>query len=129
MIYHVLRLKWKPDTPEETKRQLFEQLKGFESIEAVEAAFVGWNVRNPSSYDVGAIVELLDEDAFQRYLYDPVHLALDRAAIPHVREAQVFDLCEESIPGLGERLDALGTQREQDETLAFSELGDFPIGR
>jgi hypothetical protein len=129
MIYHVLRLKLKQDTPEETRRQVYEGLHGFREIEAVEDVLAGWSARGGSDYDLGAVIVLRDEEAFAAYLYDPIHLALDKLARPHVAAAQAFDLSDDLTPGLAARLDALGTGREQDEELSLADLGEFTIER
>ena len=127
-IYHVLRLRFKPETPAETIDRLYEQLQGFRDLASPDAVYVGRNLRS-SDYHIGAVVVLRDEQAFQEYLYEPIHLALDRTARPHVEAAEVFDLSDDDSAGLSARLEAMSLGREQDEELEFDKLGNFPRNR
>lgn len=108
--------------------EALERLRGFAAIEAVDQVFAGENVRD-DSFDIGAIIVLRNEDAFARYLRDPIHLELDRFSRPYATAASVFDLAEGEPPDIGRRLAALSDARESDPELAFSEITPFEIER
>ena len=125
MIYHVLRLKLADAA---FVSEVIERLRNFADIEAVDQVFVGESVRG-GDFDVGAIVVVSDDAAFRAYMYDPIHLELDRFVRPHLAAAQVFDLADGEAPDVGDRLVALSTGRETDPELGFSEITPIEIDR
>jgi hypothetical protein len=122
VIQHVIRLKLRdPGEPDDAERVL-EAMRMLAGIESVSAGFVGLNVRGNGEYELGAVLSIADEAAFERYLYDPVHFEVDDVVRPRIAAVESFDLADGPDPDIGERLARLARTREENEAHRLPDL-------
>jgi hypothetical protein len=92
-IFHTVRIQLR-DTADaaEVERVLAMMRELGEKLDFVESFVVGPDLSD--GYDIGATYVLHGYDEFRAYLYDPLHLEIDRAGLPLVANMESFDITD-----------------------------------
>jgi hypothetical protein len=92
-IFHIVRMDLRDDAdPEEIERVLGMMRELGDKLDVVESFVVGPVLAE--GYDVGATYVLHGYHAFRTYMYDPLHLEIDRAGLPLVAGMESFDITD-----------------------------------
>jgi len=77
MLRHIVLARWKPEATDAQKQAVRDALAALPSqISEIVAFRFGDDVRRKAnSYDLGAVVDFADREAFARYLAHPAHCA------------------------------------------------------
>jgi hypothetical protein len=101
MIVHVLRFRFKDGTAEADVSACLEALRRVGQMDSVSFAAIGRHL-DPAAdrHTHSSAFALADLDAFERYMYDPVHREADFIVHPHVTNFDVFDISDDDNPGI-----------------------------
>jgi Stress responsive A/B Barrel Domain len=103
MIYHQVRVLFKPEIPEDERQGAIERLRKMgREIDVVESWSVGRDIGGEFEY--GAVYALPDIDAYETYMNAPVHLETDAAGLPLVANFVSFDLTDDEDPEIGKKI-------------------------
>lgn len=77
MFRHIVLVKWKPEATEAERQAMREAVEALPSqVPEVKAARFGLDVgRGPNNYDMAAVLDFEDRDAFRRYIASDAHQA------------------------------------------------------
>jgi len=110
MIYHQVRIKFKPDLPQEEIEDGLERLRTMgREIDVVETWCVGRDVGGEFEY--GAMYALPDIEAYETYMNAPVHLETDMAGLPLVEDFVSLDLTDDEDPAIAEKIAKVHSDR------------------
>ncbi|WP_081639578.1 Dabb family protein [Euryhalocaulis caribicus] len=124
-IYHSVRMDLRDDAdPEAVQAVLDLMVELGEGLDVVQSFVVGPDLSE--DYDIGATYVLVGYEAFRTYMYDPLHLQIDRNGLPLVQNMVSFDITDaedkqeaqaaiarihadriEDVPGLKELLEEM----------------------
>jgi Stress responsive A/B Barrel Domain len=103
MIYHSVRLTFKPDIPQKERETALERLRQMgREIEVVQFWCVGRDIGGEFEY--GAMYALPDIKAYEIYMNAPVHLETDAAGLPLVANFVSLDLTDDEDPTIGDKI-------------------------
>jgi Stress responsive A/B Barrel Domain len=103
MIYHAVRMSFKPDISAEQREDGLERLRTMgREIEVVESWCVGRDVGGDFEY--GAIYALSDIEAYKVYMNHPVHLDTDAAGLPLVSNFVSLDITDDEDPEIADKI-------------------------
>jgi Stress responsive A/B Barrel Domain len=110
MIYHQVRLAFKPDIPQEERDAGIERLRKMgREIDVVETWCVGRDVGD--DFEWGAMYALPDIEAYETYMNAPVHLETDVAGLPLVSNFVSLDLTDDEDPEIAEKIADVHSRR------------------
>ncbi|KFZ77972.1 stress protein [Amycolatopsis sp. MJM2582] len=90
MIVQFMRFAFHEDSTEEQKARALELIRRTAAVESVAFSTVGRLLGDAAEgYTHGYSFGLADLGAFERYMYDPVHLAGDPEILPHYAKLHV----------------------------------------
>jgi Stress responsive A/B Barrel Domain len=103
MIYHQVRVLFKPEIPEDERQGAIERLRKMgREIDVVQSWSVGRDIGGEFEY--GAVYALPDIDAYETYMNAPVHLETDAAGLPLVANFVSFDLTDDEDPEIAKKI-------------------------
>jgi Stress responsive A/B Barrel Domain len=103
MIYHSVRLSFKPDISAREREDGLERLRTMgREIDVVESWCVGRDVGGDFEY--GAMYALPDIEAYAEYMNHPVHLDTDAAGLPLVSSFVSLDLTDDEDPAIADKI-------------------------
>ena len=103
MIYHSVRMTFKPDVPPAEVEDGLERLRRMgREIDVVQSWCVGRGVGGEFEY--GAMYALSDIQAYETYMNAPVHLETDAAGLPLVANFVSLDLTDDPDPAIGDKI-------------------------
>jgi Stress responsive A/B Barrel Domain len=103
MIYHSVRMSFKPDVPSDEVEGGLERLRRMgREIDVVQAWCVGRDVGGEFEY--GAMYALADIQAYETYMNAPVHLETDAAGLPLVANFVSLDLTDDEDPAIADKI-------------------------
>ena len=112
MIYHSVRMSFKPDVSEEQVADGLERLRTMgREIDVVESWCVGRDVGGEFEY--GAMYALPDIEAYKKYMNAPVHLDTDKAGLPLVSNFVSLDLTDDEDPAIADKIAEVHRTRYQ----------------
>jgi hypothetical protein len=129
MIYHIVRMSFKPDVPPDEVEAGLERLRRYpQEIDVIQAWSVGRDIGGEFEY--AAMYELADIEAYETYMNAPWHLETDAAGLPLVSSFVSFDLTDDEDPAIGEKIADVHRRRFENrpETLALVEGLDSYTG-
>jgi Stress responsive A/B Barrel Domain len=110
MIYHSVRLTFKPEIPQDEREAGLERLRRMgREIEVVESWCVGRDIGGEFEY--GAMYALPDIQAYDTYMNAPVHLETDAAGLPLVSAFVSLDLTDDEDPAIGDKIAEVHSNR------------------
>ncbi len=90
MIVQFMRFAFREDSTAEQKARALELIRRTAAVESVAFSTVGRLLGDAAEgYTHGYSFGLADLGAFERYMYDPVHLAGDPEILPHYAKLHV----------------------------------------
>jgi Stress responsive A/B Barrel Domain len=97
LFYHTVRFELRPEAdPAELERVLGMMRELGEKLDVVESYVVGPDLS--PEFDIGATYVLRGYDGYKTYLYDPLHLEIDKAGLPLVKTMVSFDITDAKDP-------------------------------
>jgi Stress responsive A/B Barrel Domain len=103
MIYHAVRLSFRPDVPAEQREDGLERLRTMgREIEVVESWCVGRDVGG--EFEWGAIYALPDIASYEVYMNHPVHLDTDAAGLPLVSNFVSLDITDDEDSAIADKI-------------------------
>jgi hypothetical protein len=103
MIYHIVRLTFKPDVSPEDREAGMERLRRYQQeIDVIEASCVGPDIGG--EFEFGGMYALADIDAYETYMNAPWHLETDAAGLPLVSAFVSFDLTDDEDPDIADKI-------------------------
>lgn len=128
MIYHCIRFTPKPGvSPEEVRSSLEQMHRTTDAMTPpIKWSVIGRDFGGEFEYGSVAVVE--DLDAYERMMYHPAHLELDRIGLPLVERFMSFDITDDPDPEVGEKIADIHRRRFADEpdiAQIVSEIGDY----
>jgi Stress responsive A/B Barrel Domain len=103
MIYHIVRMTFKPDIPPDEREAGIERLRRYpEEIDVIQGWCVGRDIGG--EFEVGAMYQLADIEAYETYMNAPWHLETDAAGLPLVSDFVAYDLTDDEDPAIGEKI-------------------------
>lgn len=103
MIYHSVRLSFKPDVPQAEREAGLERLRRMgREIDVVQSWCVGRDIGG--EFDYGAMYALADIQAYETYMNAPVHLETDAAGLPLVSNFVSLDLTDDEDPEIADKI-------------------------
>ena len=112
MIFHSVRLSFKPEIPADEREVAIERLRRMgREIEVVESWCVGRDFGGEFEY--GAMYALADIHAYETYMNAPVHLETDAAGLPLVANFVSLDLTDDEDPAIGDKIAKVHSDRFQ----------------
>lgn len=110
MIYHIVRMSFKPEiTPDEIERSV-ERLRRYpQEIDVIQAWSVGRDIGG--EFDYAAMYALADIEAYEAYLNAPWHLQTDTVGLPLVSNFVSFDLTDDQDAAIGEKIAEINRRR------------------
>jgi Stress responsive A/B Barrel Domain len=140
MIYHSVRMSFKPDVPSDEVEGGLERLRRMgREIDVVQAWCVGRDVGGEFEY--GAMYALADIQAYETYMNAPVHLETDAAGLPLVANFVSLDLTDDDDPAIGDKIadvhsnrfknhpEVLGLVEDLDSYTGSGVPGDSPAAK
>jgi hypothetical protein len=119
-FYHTVRFELRPDAdPAELRRVLGMMRELGEKLSVVESYVVGTDLSE--EFDVGATYVIRGYDGYKKYLYDPLHLEIDKAGLPLVKSMVSFDITDSQDPQAMEKIAEIH-RRRIDEVPGLAEL-------
>lgn len=110
MIYHVVRMSFKPDVPPDEVEAGLERLRTMgREIDVVESWCVGRDFGGEFEY--GAVYALPDIQAYETYMNAPVHLETDAAGLPLVANFVSLDITDDEDPAIGDKISDVHSTR------------------
>jgi hypothetical protein len=110
MIYHQIRVSIRKDAPEDQVATALEYLRRMgRELDMVEFSCVGRDFGG--EFDYGALYALKDIEAYEAYLYHPLHQETDRAGLPVVDNMISQDLTDDDDPDIGVKIAELHANR------------------
>jgi len=110
MIYHVVRMSFKPDIAQDEIESGIERLRRMgREIDVVESWCVGRDVGG--EFEIGALYALPDIEAYETYMNAPVHLETDAAGLPLVSNFVSFDITDDEDPAIGDKISQVHSTR------------------
>ncbi|MFI7117483.1 Dabb family protein [Amycolatopsis sp. NPDC049868] len=109
MIVQFMRFAFRDDSTAEQKARALELIRRTAAVESVAFSTVGGLLGDPAEgYTHGYSFGLADLDAFERYMYDPVHLAGDPEILPHYAKLHVgLAVSDDPDPELAAKITAV----------------------
>ena len=106
MFIHQFRFSFKDETTEEQRADVLSTLRQVASVNSVSFGVVGQNLGDPGEELTHAyIAGFEDLAAFERYLYEPVHLAGDPQVVPHFKKVFIGpEMSDDMDPGLAAQI-------------------------
>lgn len=90
MIVQFMRFAFREESTDEQKTRALALIRRTAAVEPVAFSTVGRLLGDPADgFTHGYSFGLADLDAFERYMYDPVHLAGDPEILPHYAKLHV----------------------------------------
>jgi Stress responsive A/B Barrel Domain len=120
MIYHIVRMSFKPDIPPDDIEAGKERLRRYpREIDVIQTSCVGPDIGG--EFDYGGIYGLADIEAYEAYMNAPWHVATDAAGLPLVSNFVSFDLTDDEDPTIGEKIAEVHRRRYENrpEVLAL----------
>lgn len=109
MIVQFMRFAFREESTEEQKARALALIRRTAAVESVAFSTVGRLLGDPAEgYTHGYSFGLADLDAFERYMYDPVHLAGDPEILPHYAKLHVgVAVTDDPDPELAKKITAV----------------------
>ncbi|AIG75299.1 Hypothetical protein AJAP_12085 [Amycolatopsis japonica] len=109
MIVQFMRFAFREDSTEEQKTRALALIRRTAAVESVAFSTVGRLLGDPAEgYTHGYSFGLADLGAFERYMYDPVHLAGDPEILPHYAKLHVgLAVSDDPDPELAAKITAV----------------------
>jgi Stress responsive A/B Barrel Domain len=127
VIYHQIRFSIKPGVPREDLEANLERLRRLgRELDVVQSWVVGRDFGGEFEY--GAQYALPDIEAYETYMYAPLHLETDAAGLPIVDKFVSLDLTDDEDPEIGDKIADVHSRRYEDhpEVLELVEdLGSY----
>ena len=110
LFYHTVRFELRPEADRaELERVLGMMRELGEKLDVVESYVVGPDLSK--EFDVGATYVLRGYDGYKKYLYDPLHLEIDKAGLPLVKTMVSFDITDSKDPQAMEKIAEIHRRR------------------
>ena len=127
VIYHQIRFSLKPEVSPEDLEANLERLRTLgRELDVVQSWCVGRDFGGEFEY--GAQYALPDIEAYETYMYAPLHLETDAAGLPLVDQFVSLDLSDDEDPAIGDKIADVHSRRFEDhpEVLELVEgLGSY----
>ncbi|GAB2686582.1 Dabb family protein [Nocardia thraciensis] len=105
MIVNVLRFRFKDSADADTRASVLAAMRRAASMESVSFGTVGQDLGDPADgFTHAYLAAVADLEALERYLYDPVHLAVDTEILPHLERLSPVRLSDDPDPGLAQAI-------------------------
>lgn len=103
MIYHIVRMSFKPDAPREEVERGKERLRRYRAeIDVIQSSCVGPDIGG--EFEFGGMYGLADIEAYEAYMNAPWHLETDAAGLPLVSDFVSFDITDDEDPELADKI-------------------------
>ena len=103
MIYHIVRMTFKPDISPEDREAGIERLRRYpQEIDVIQASCVGPDIGGEFEY--GAVYALADIAAYETYMNAPWHLETDATGLPLASNFVSFDLTDDEDPEIADKI-------------------------
>ena len=110
VIYHQVRFAIKPEAPRDQVEAALELMRRLgRELEAIESFCVGRDFGG--EFTVGAVYVLKDIKAYEMYMNAPLHLQIDRAGLPLVKNMISQDLTDDPDPDIGPKIAKIHSDR------------------
>ena len=110
VIYHQVRFAIKPEAPRDQVEAALELMRRLgRELEAIESFCVGRDFGG--EFTVGAVYVLKDIKAYEMYMNAPLHLQIDRAGLPLVKNMISQDLTDDPDPSIGDKIAEIHRKR------------------
>jgi len=110
VIYHQVRFAIKPEAPRDQVEAALELMRRLgRELEAIESFCVGRDFGG--EFTVGAVYVLKDIKAYEMYMNAPLHLQIDRAGLPLVKNMISQDLTDDPDPAIGDKIAEIHRKR------------------
>jgi hypothetical protein len=110
MIYHQIRFSVKPDVSRDELEASLERLRRLgRELEVIESWAVGRDFGGEFEY--GAMYALPDIQAYETYMFAPLHLQTDAAGLPLVDRFVSMDLTDDEDPAIGDKISEVHRKR------------------
>jgi|SRR5579875_1464636 len=124
MIYHSIRVAWKPEVSDAQKEHALAHLRRMgREIDAVEFACVGPDYGG--EFDHGAMFAVKDIDAYREYMLAPIHREMDDIGLPLVQNMISQDLTDDEDPRVGELIREIHASRFRDDPELLDLVNDL----
>ncbi len=109
MIVQFMRFAFREESTEDQKARALALIRRTAAVESLSFSTVGRLLGDPAEgYTHGYSFGLADLDAFERYMYDPVHLAGDPEILPHYGKLHVgLAVSDDPDPELAAKITAV----------------------
>jgi hypothetical protein len=113
LFYHTVRFELRPEAdPADLERVLGMMRELGRKLDVVESYVVGPDLSK--EFDIGATYVLRGYDGYKTYLYDPLHLEIDKAGLPLVKTMVSFDITDSKDPQAMEKIAEIHRRRIQE---------------
>jgi len=103
MIYHIVRMSFKPDVPPDEVERGLDRLRRYpQEIDVIQAWCVGRDIGGEFEY--GAMYAVADIQAYEVYMNAPWHLETDAAGLPLVSNFIALDLTDDEDPAIADKI-------------------------
>jgi stress responsive alpha/beta barrel protein len=115
MFIHQFRFSFKDDSTEEERADVLSTLRQVASVDSVSFGVVGQNLGDPGEDLTHAYMAGFEDlDAFERYLYEPVHLAGDPEVVPHFKKVFIGpEMSDDLDPDLASKIAAMHARKTE----------------
>jgi len=109
MFIHQFRFSFKDESTEEQRAEVLSTLREVASVDSVSFGAVGQNLGDPGEELTHSYVAGFEDlAAFERYLYEPAHLAGDPQVVPHFKKVAIGpEMSDDMDPDLAAKIAAL----------------------
>ena len=109
MFIHQFRFSFKDESTDEQRAAVLSTLRDVASTDSVSFGAVGQNLGDAGEELTHAYVAGFEDlAAFERYLYEPVHLAGDPQVVPHFKKVAIGpEMSDDMDPDLAAKIAAL----------------------
>ena len=109
MFIHQFRFSFKDESTEEQRAEVLSKLRQVASADSVSFGVVGQNLGDPGEDLTHSYIAAFEDlAAFDRYLYEPVHLASDPEVVPHFKKVWIGpEMSDDMDPDLAAKVAAL----------------------
>jgi Stress responsive A/B Barrel Domain len=119
-FYHTVRFDIRPDADSAALERVLGMMRQLgEKLDVVESYVVGPDLSE--EYDVGATYVIRGYDGYRAYLYDSLHLEIDKAGLPLVQSMVSFDITDDLDPQAMAKIAEIH-RRRIDEVPGLAEL-------
>jgi hypothetical protein len=124
MIYHIVRMTFRPDISPEDRENGIERLRRYQQeIDVIQTQCVGADIGG--EYEFGGMYALADIEAYETYMNAPWHLETDAAGLPLVSAFVSYDLTDDEDPDIADKIADVHRRRYENHPEVLDLVNDL----